>query len=240
MNGMDTKELEARLSECTAQLRSTEDRAVAGMHALELMHDIRDPLETLGHLTYLMEREADNPQKLREYLRQAEEQMIEMRAIARESLETAAPTAKMIDLGEIASMALRRHRRRSDAKSIQLLQKLEKGVQARISAGRMLRVISNLLGNALDSLPVGGTVRLRVRRTQNEVHIIVTDNGHGIELEHQNRLFEPFFTTKKERGTGLGLALSKRIVEEHSGRIRVRSCVRPGRSGTSFKVSLPA
>ena len=240
MSGIAMQGQEDELRLCKESLRSVEDRAVAGMHALELMHDIRDPLETLGHLTYLMARELDNPRRTREYLSQVEEQMDEMRALARESLRAGTPLAERVDLAEIARMALRRHRRRCDAKEVRLIEDLQDGAHAEISAGRILRVVSNLLANAIDALPTGGTVRLRVRKTADEVHVYVTDNGHGMDEEQQQRLFEPFFTTKKDKGTGLGLSLSKRIVEEHQGRIRLRSCVRPGRSGTSFRVSLPA
>jgi signal transduction histidine kinase len=68
---------------------------------------------------------------------------------------------------------------------------------------------------------------------------VIADNGHGIPAEHLRQVFQPFFTTKKA-GTGLGLALSKRIVEHNSGKISLRSSVRPGRSGTAFRICLPA
>jgi signal transduction histidine kinase len=72
------------------------------------------------------------------------------------------------------------------------------------------------------------------------VRVTIADSGPGIEPAHRARIFEPFFTTKKEVGTGLGLWVSKGIVERHGGKIRLRSRVRPGRSGTVFSVFLPA
>jgi len=63
--------------------------------------------------------------------------------------------------------------------------------------------------------------------------------GSGIPQEIFSKIFDPFFTTKKEKGTGLGLPISKSIVEGHKGRIKVRSSTRPGRSGTAFRISLP-
>jgi signal transduction histidine kinase len=89
-------------------------------------------------------------------------------------------------------------------------------------------------------LPVNGTLCLRLRKSLDGVHLVVADNGHGIPEEHANSIFEPFFTTKEERGTGLGLALSKKIIERHRGTIKMRSSVRPGRSGTIFKISIPS
>jgi signal transduction histidine kinase len=69
--------------------------------------------------------------------------------------------------------------------------------------------------------------------------VTLADTGTGISPEHQTRLFEPFYTTKKESGTGLGLWLSEGIIRKHRGRIRVRSCARPGHSGTTFSLFLP-
>jgi signal transduction histidine kinase len=70
--------------------------------------------------------------------------------------------------------------------------------------------------------------------------MVIADNGHGIPAEHAAAIFEPFFTTKEHRGTGLGLGLTRKIIERHHGRIAMRSSVRPGRSGTIFRISLPA
>jgi signal transduction histidine kinase len=105
--------------------------------------------------------------------------------------------------------------------------------------GAMLQVISNVIVNALDALPYEGTLHLRLRKLHGQVELLIADNGHGIPKENSEKIFEPFFTTKGERGTGLGLALSKDIVEGHRGKIRLRSSVRPGKSGTTFKISLP-
>ena len=104
----------------------------------------------------------------------------------------------------------------------------------------LLQVLSNLIVNALDALPSKGQLSLRLRRRGSGVHIVIADNGHGIKAEHSDRIFQPFFTTKGERGTGLGLALSRAIVERHRGKISMRSSVQPGRSGTMFRIRLPA
>ncbi len=105
--------------------------------------------------------------------------------------------------------------------------------------GEMLQVVSNLIVNALDALPEDGVLYLRLRKRRGQVEFVIADNGHGIPPDHGDTIFQPFFTTKGDGGTGLGLALSKRIIERHNGRIRVRSSVRPGKSGTAFKISLP-
>jgi signal transduction histidine kinase len=68
---------------------------------------------------------------------------------------------------------------------------------------------------------------------------VIADNGEGVPKENLGEIFQPFFTTKGEKGTGLGLSLSKAIVELHRGKMRIRSSVRPGKSGTAFKITLP-
>jgi signal transduction histidine kinase len=95
--------------------------------------------------------------------------------------------------------------------------------------------------------PEAGRLRVKVRKIENRtdpsrsgVNIIVADNGSGIAPEHMPRIFESFYTTKQEIGTGLGLWLTRNIVHKYNGKIRVRSRVQPGRSGTIFSVFWPA
>jgi signal transduction histidine kinase len=85
----------------------------------------------------------------------------------------------------------------------------------------VLQLVSNVIKNALDALPVGGILRLRLRKHRDEVQFVIGDNGAGIPKENLDEIFQPFFTTKRENGTGLGLSLSKAIVERHRGRIRI-------------------
>jgi signal transduction histidine kinase len=103
-----------------------------------------------------------------------------------------------------------------------------------VDTGEILQVVSNLIVNSLDALPADGTLCLRLRKRADEVDLVIADNGHRIPIEHHDLVFQPFFTTKQERGTGLGLAPSKKIIEKHRGKIRMRSSVRPGRNGTTF------
>jgi signal transduction histidine kinase len=124
------------------------------------------------------------------------------------------------------------------AKQIHLMKELPEDLTVRVYTTEMLQVMSNLIVNSLDALPSAGTLWMRLRRRNREIHIVVADNGHGISAEHIHQIFEPFFTTKKI-GPGLGLSLSKRIVEHNQGRISQRSSVRPGKSGTTFQISLP-
>lgn len=100
---------------------------------------------------------------------------------------------------------------------------------------RLTQLLLNVVKNAFQAMPEGGTVRISADIENKQAIVTVSDNGQGISQEDLSRIFEPFFTTKA-RGTGLGLALCRKIVEEHGGRITVQSAVD---EGTSVSISIP-
>jgi two-component system NtrC family sensor kinase len=97
------------------------------------------------------------------------------------------------------------------------------------------RVLSNLVLNAIDAMPQGGTLTMRTRRNDGGVELQVSDSGTGLTPEECERLFTPYYTSK-HHGTGLGLAIVQSVVSDHGGRISVDSA--PGR-GTTFRIELP-
>ena len=242
MNDSRMAELEAKLDVVSGALRKAEERATVGQLALEVLHEIRNPLEALGHLIYLANEDADDAGKIREYMRLAEEQMSQLRHVASQTLgfTRTHPSTKPIDLVALSEAALRIHGRAIRTKKIRLVKRLPEQLVAPVFRGEMLQAISNLLMNAIDALPESGTLHLRLVKCRGEVRLTVADNGHGIPEGHLHAIFEPFFTTKGEDGTGLGLALTKKIIDHHDGKIRVRSSVHPARCGTAFKICLPA
>lgn len=226
----------------TEPLRKSEERAGAGQLALEVMHEVRSSLEALANLNYLTTLETENADQVRTYARLPDEQIAALSRIADDSLDfarlTVSPTP--CELTELAEAALRIHRHAIAANKIHVVKDFPDSIGARIHRAQILQVLSNLIDNALDALPPEGTLSFCIRNRNDEVHLILADNGHGLHPSHENRVFEPFFTTKKDRGTGLGLSLRKRIVERHDGKICLRTCVRTGESGTIFNGSLPA
>ncbi len=110
-------------------------------------------------------------------------------------------------------------------------------------AGELKQAVANLVSNAADAVPHGGTICVRIDchedATSKIVKIIVEDDGPGIAPEHRDHIFEPFFTTKKDVGTGLGLWVTKEIIERHSGTVEVRSSNGTDLSGTAFSITLP-
>jgi signal transduction histidine kinase len=107
------------------------------------------------------------------------------------------------------------------------------------SRGELTQVLSNVVANAIDAMPNGGTLRVRVNELDPEhLRISVEDDGYGIAPENLRRVFEPFFTTKGNLGTGIGLWVSKKLIEKHHGDIVV--CSRGTQTrGTCVCISLP-
>jgi signal transduction histidine kinase len=106
----------------------------------------------------------------------------------------------------------------------------------------MTQVITNLIKNAIDAIPDGGTIDILLEDTLGDVVITISDTGTGIKEEDRAKIFEPFFTTKSiGQGTGLGLATAYGVVKMHKGQITVESNndLAKGPTGTSFKIELP-
>ena len=222
-------------------LRQNQELAVVGQFAAAVMHEINGPLETMTNLNYLIKCGAEDVDQVRQYSQLIDEQLVTLTKLSRQTLSfyKSAEIRQDIAIATLAEAALRVHQKAIVAKQIQLRKRLPTDITAEVHAGDILQVLSNLVANAVDALPVNGVLGLRLKRCEYEVHVTVADTGPGIPAPALNRIFDPFFTTKKERGTGLGLAISKSLVEKHQGRIRSRSSTRPTRTGTTFRVSLP-
>ena len=148
---------------------------------------------------------------------------------------------RYLTLDEILELQLRR----PEFKSIRLEKRYSTAGKIRGFPVELKQVFLNLIGNAIQAMPDGGTLRLHVfrmnpqHRRPSEICVTVCDTGTGINPEHARHLFEPFFTTKAVKGTGLGLWISKGIVQKYGGAIRFRSLEYRGQHITCFQVTLP-
>jgi len=121
--------------------------------------------------------------------------------------------------------------------NVRIIRERDESSPVMADADQLEQVVLNLLSNAVDAMPRGGTVRVSLWRDEDFATLSVADEGHGIAQEIQDRIFDPFFSTKEiGKGTGLGLAISYGIVQDHGGDIVVES--KPGQ-GAKFIVRLP-
>jgi hypothetical protein len=145
------------------------------------------------------------------------------------------PEPQPIDLVEVVDRVAAVLKQEPKMQRIELRREMAPRVPLRADPRLLQEVLMNLLQNAADAMPRGGTVRILAGPEDGHLVVRVVDSGTGIPAEHVPRLFRPFFTTKT-RGTGLGLAISKKIIEAHGGRIDIDSAVG---KGTEVRITLP-
>jgi len=138
----------------------------------------------------------------------------------------------------VVSTALQQVQHEIDEQNIRVERELDVRRSLSLDPQHMDRALTNLLVNALEAMPDGGTLTITTRSLESgEVELVVADTGKGIAVERLGQIFEPFVTHGKARGIGLGLAIVKQIVDNHDAQIRVEST--PG-SGTAFTITFPA
>ncbi len=229
-------------------LRRSEKLAAAGRLAATIAHEINNPLEAVTNLVYLMRRDLGIKPDTQEMLRLADEQLARVNHIAKQTLgfyqDRNVPEA--VDVVQTVEGLLSILQSRLNAKQIRVEREYENACLLSGFRGELRQVFSNLLTNAIDASPSGGRLIVRVQPERSGeqvsgVRIEVEDFGSGIQPEDQARIFEPFFTTKSDVGTGLGLWITKGLVEKNGGAISFRSnSAGAGLSGTCFSVVLPA
>jgi len=235
------EQLRNRLRHAEESLRRSERLATAGRFAGAILHEVNNPLEALCNLVYLTTHDAGNPDQVRRHMQLAQAQLDRLGEITRKTLSfyREQNEARHFDLVEIAESALSIHAHRLSAGSIKVRKDLPKQLMAKVLGGELLQVFSNFILNSLDALPEKDAVLcVRVRGDKKRAYITISDNGHGIHPSIRKNLFQPYVTNKSS-GNGVGLWLSKQIVEKHQGTIRMRTSHKPGLSGTTFRVALP-
>jgi signal transduction histidine kinase len=234
-------ELKDRLRKAEESLRKCEKLAIAGRYAVAVMHEVNNALAAVNNLVYLAHKEPDNSENVRQYMQVAETELKRLGEITRTTLSfhRIEPQATECDLVKIVETALLIHSHQFSARSITVQTEFDPPVMAVVFEGEILQVFSNFILNALDALPQNNPqLRFRVKILRDRAHIVIADNGTGIDPSMHKRLFDPYSTNKKE-GTGIGLWVSKRIIDKHRGTIRFRTSQRSGRAGTAFRISLP-
>ena len=228
-------------------LRKTERLAAMGRVAGIIAHEINNPLESITNTFYLLRDHPSLDEEARHYAKLGEEEILRVSNITRQTLgfyrESKDPVE--VSLPGLLDDILELQSRRLEFANILIEKRYKSQGIVQGFPGELKQVFLNLIGNAVQAMPEGGKLRLRVaecrqwEKRNGGTCISVTDTGVGIAPENAKRLFEPFFTTKSVKGTGLGLWISKGIIQKYGGNIRFRSWHHASGSVTGFQVFLP-
>jgi PAS domain S-box-containing protein len=229
-------------------LRKTEKLAAAGRLAASIAHEINNPLEAVTNLLYLLHNHPSLDAEAQRYSEMAQGELSRVSQITQQTLrfyrQSTQPTPG--NLGEILDSVLLLHNARIHGANVEVVREYSPGADLRAFGGELRQLFANLVGNAVDAMPRGGKLRVRVRPTHARfgsqriegVRVTIADTGCGMPDEIRRRIFEPFFTTKEATGTGLGLWVSEEIVLKHAGALHVRSRT-AAPSGTVFTIFFP-
>jgi signal transduction histidine kinase len=228
-------------------LRNAERLAAMGRVAGIIAHEINNPLEAITNTFYLLRDHPSLDEEARYFARLGEEELIRVAHITRQTLGFYRESKAAVDISisTLIDEILELQVRRPEFKNVTLEKRYSTAGHIKGFPVELKQVFLNLIGNAVQAMPDGGTLRLHVfrlapqNRRGREVCVTICDTGTGIDPAHAKHLFEPFFTTKSVKGTGLGLWISKGIVQKYGGSIRFRSLEYQGRHITCFQVTLP-
>jgi two-component system NtrC family sensor kinase len=224
------------------QLLQTEKLTSLGLLAAGVAHEVNTPLAVISNYIQMLARQLPGDDSRQKIIEKIVKQTFRASEIVNNLLNfsrTGAGEFSAVNLNEVIEETLTLVAHPFRAAHVSVIKSLEENLPAmKGSSNRLQQVFLNLFLNARDAMPTGGMLEVRTASQNGSVEVEVTDTGVGIADENMNRIFDPFFTTKATgRGTGLGLSVSYGIVQEHNGRIEVRST--PGK-GTSFHLEFPA
>ncbi|HET9837257.1 MAG TPA: ATP-binding protein [Candidatus Angelobacter sp.] len=216
--------------------------AATGRLAATIAHEVNNPMEAIKNAIYLLAGAV--PESATPVYNILKSETERVARIVRQMLGLYRNTeqVKPVNVNTIIEDTLLLLNRQLQRTNVEVQTELEKLPDAVIAADQIRQVLSNLVINAKDAMPNGGRLRIRTRHIPgaDELHgwvrILIADTGTGIPQEMIRSIFEPFVTTKGEKGTGLGLWIVRGIIQNHAGKLTVKSKL--GR-GTVFKIDLP-
>jgi len=230
-------------------LRKAEKLALAGRMAATVAHEINNPLEAIGNILYLLRNAVELSPEATQYVDTAQQELKRVSEITKLTLgmQRGAPdTREPVHVTKLLENVLTLYERKTRSLGIEVERRYSYDGAVFGSTGELRQVFSNLIVNAMDALATAGDkLILSVRRARRwdtgaeGLRVTVIDNGPGIPPEHRPQLFQAFYTSKGDHGTGIGLWISKALVNKHGGTLQVRSSVVPGRSGTCFSAFFP-
>jgi signal transduction histidine kinase len=209
-----------------------------GTIAAGMAHEIKNPLASIKGLTQVLPENLGDPEFIKKYSEIVPRQLDRINRIVEDLLAFGQPgklKRESVDLAFELNEVLRLIENQCQKSGIEIVRNFSASVPVSGSSEKLAQAFMNIILNAIQAMPAGGVLKLTTYNLPLTTVIEISDTGSGIPAEKLPNIFDPFFTTK-ESGTGMGLAVTHRIVAEHNGTIAVES--EPGR-GTTFKLSLP-
>lgn len=232
------------IGQARSNLVAAERMAAVGRMAAHVTHEIRNPISALGLNVELLEEEllmmSEEATEARQLLRAIRGEVDRLAGLSEQYLSLARRPTRQLepsDLGGLVQGLLAFLRPELEKARVQSRVEVEAGLpEVDLDEAQFRQALLNLVRNAREAMVTGGELWVHVERAEGGVEILVEDTGPGIPVEVQASIFAPFFTTKKQ-GTGLGLAVTREIIDAHGGRI---GCEAREDRGTRFRIWLPA
>ncbi len=229
--GAELDHLVDAMNRMLAEVRRTERLAVMGRMAAGVAHEIRNPLSSMKMTVQMLREGVQDREPYNLLLREIER----LELTAAELVGLSQPLRKeRVRLDTVVDEVLELMRRQLEHLSVRVEKRYAPAPEVEVDVARFKRCVMNLVLNGAQAMPSGGALRVGVAEKDGRVRLEVADEGPGVPAEVRDRVFEPFVTTKQD-GVGLGLALTKRIVEDHGGAIGFD----PAARGATFWIELP-
>jgi PAS domain S-box-containing protein len=228
-----------------AALLRAEKLAAMGRLASTVAHEINNPLESVTNLLFLAQASQSLDSETQIYLATAERELARLSNITRLTLgfvRTSA-SADETEIAAVVNEVLSIFNHRFETKGVKVERHYEPDVAITIAPHELRQIVTNLIANAADAVGIEHAhIRIRIAREEDKAVLEVEDNGEGIDPIHLPRIFEAFFSTKEEVGTGIGLWVTRELVEKNGGRISALSNTEeslPSGATTQFRVEFP-
>jgi len=237
----DRLEMERALRRTQEQLLQSEKLAAMGRLTSQIAHELNNPLYGIMNTLELLKTEISTQSKRRKVLEMALSETVRLSDMLRKMLSFSKPDQQEkqpVDLNLVLDEILLLHEKQLQENDIKIKTSFIEGIpQIKASKDQLRQVFLNLVANARDAMPDGGTLTVTTVADNENVRIEVADTGIGIEKEHLKKIFDSFFTTKDSvKGVGLGLSVCYGFIKEHGGDIQVQSEVG---TGTTFTITFP-
>jgi len=234
-------EMEQRLRQTQEQLLHSEKLAAMGRLTSQLAHELNNPIYGIMNTLELLKTEIPPENKRRKLLDMSLSETVRLADMLRKMLSFSKPEQEekaATDVNQILDELIMLHEKQLQEYDIKVHFDLAEDLEnIHASPNQLRQVFLNMIANARDAMPDGGTLSIATSRQDGQIRIDISDTGAGIKEENIDKIFDSFFTTKSSvKGVGLGLSVCYGFIKEHGGDIQVKSTPE---SGTTFTITLP-